>query len=112
MTKISGAIFLVVGGIVSISSYLIDKQKMKIFIFIGYFFVALGAAKLLSSFIFQSPKEDQPKRQSPQQKTISTEEKVMQKAMDPHGYIGQCAKCSTPMRRINIYCHRCGSKVQ
>jgi hypothetical protein len=29
---------------------------------------------------------------------------------DLYGYIGFCSRCGTPMRKINIYCHRCGNR--
>jgi len=118
-----------------------EDHKMKAFFYLGLFLIAVGVSKLIIKYLVQKsvPQEKHPDMQglgkqaqthpnsqhhTPDklQKTSNNQhnpqdeayiqEKIRQKVSPPHGFIGQCAKCGTPMRRINMFCHRCGSKVR
>lgn len=45
----------------------------------------------------------------PQQQQHSTHHQH-HKAHVPPGYVGVCSGCGTPMRAVNLYCHRCGMR--
>ena len=66
MVKIHWSVYLILGIGVLFTSYKIDSQKFKLFIWLGYAFLAIGVAKLVFGFITrvkESPVEKKKIRQ-------------------------------------------------
>lgn len=119
-----------------------NTNSMTIFIYLGYAFIAYGIAKILVKYIMKKNKnekklnkelpEDKTKWHRNNQKNNSNKHSQNNINMNSHnsnqntnnhiknnpesndmnGYIGLCARCGTPMRKVNVYCHRCGMKQQ
>lgn len=120
MAKIPGYLFLILGLIVSIASSVINKKELTIFVYIGYLFIAYGAAKILISLILKNEKHDNKEKQLQVPEAVRNnpqlrkeyQQKFGKIAKDMQGYVGYCPSCGTPMRGINIFCHRCGRRLQ
>jgi hypothetical protein len=130
MVKIPGYVFIGFGAILSISSYFINlsngKNSLTMFIYLGYLFIAYGVAKLLINFILKPEKKsvsgpnffgrslpEQDNANMSKESNLRTQQPPKlnpQQKNDLYSYTHQCRKCGTPMRRINIFCHRCGMK--
>jgi len=138
MVKISGWVFLIIGGIFSGTSLFINTSQktnnMNLFLYFGYLFIAYGIAKILISYISGKDKNEKNiKKRLPENNNkpfgeIRKESKNnnqqvhhhinnthqsqnnIPSSKDSNGYIGYCSRCGTPMRNLNVYCHRCGMK--
>lgn len=117
--KIPGWVLILIGSGMALLSYFINKSQntngLTIFIYVGYLFIAYGVARVTIGFILKNEQSKIDKsfdKQLPEDLRISdnTSKTLSGKKHDLYGYIGYCPKCNTPMRRINIYCHRCGMK--
>ena len=133
MAKIHGIIYLIIGIVLTIVSSVVNNaqntKSMTLFIYLGYLFIAIGAAKLIIGYVLKKDKnEKNTNRQLPDyEQNLQNDPKTYEQYRhqkeqrrshqaetggrpDLYGYIGYCPTCNTPMRRINIYCHRCGKK--
>jgi len=116
MAKIPGVVFLVMGLVMVIASSYINKvqdsNSLSFFIWIGYLFLAYGAAKVLIDFVLSRDKMERKlsERLPEEANKPSIRREYKKKFNNMYGYIGYCPKCGTPMRRINIFCHRCGMR--
>ncbi|MFT4303107.1 MAG: hypothetical protein ACMXYG_00950 [Candidatus Woesearchaeota archaeon] len=122
MAKIPGSIFIIIGILFSFLSFYLNNLQgttsLTVFIYVGYLFIAYGVAKVIIAIIMR--KEKSPTKDKrlfddsegiPDAPNLDSDRRNNTKVkMDLYGYIGYCPKCSTPMRKINIYCHRCGLK--
>ena len=88
MVKIHWSFYLILGAGVLWASYKIDPQKFKLFIWLGYVFLAVGVAKLGIWFIRR-------------EKETSFERKDVGRSV----YQPQ-------QRRATRYCRRCGDNLQ
>lgn len=117
MAKIHGIVYLIIGIIMFGVSFVINKthnnSTLTLFIYVSYIFMAVGIAKLIVNYIMNKNKKDvgdvNIDNTVPQFKPL-TDNKSNNTKNNLFGYIGVCPNCSTPMRRINVYCHRCGRK--
>jgi len=114
MAKISGIIFVILGVVVSVASYFVNSYQgtnsLLVFIYIGYAFIAYGVAKIVAKMILGKNKLSSEELQRELAGTNSINPSSVSKNSLPPGYIGRCKKCNTPMRNVNVYCHRCGLK--
>ncbi len=118
MAKIPGYVFMIIGGLLSLISFSVNKSQnsnsLTIFIYVGYLFMAYGVARVLINFILKNEKSRDKKikaNELPEDlKIMDKTSKMLTGKKDLYGYIGYCPKCGTPMRRINVFCHRCGLK--
>lgn len=115
-------------------------NSMTLFIYFGYLFIAYGIAKIAVKFIMNKEKSrGNSNKQLPEisnnknsrnkvfsqnttnnnyKNNVQSNNKLNNKTSvssqnknnDLYGYIGYCSRCGTPMRKINIFCHRCGTK--
>ena len=129
MAKLHGTVFLAVGIIMYIISFTLNKKNdnssLLLFIYISYLFIAYGISKIVVSYILQKGKKEADLKSGKRPIKYGDEiEGNIDKLSDElnvgakdgtnmqalYGYIGVCDACGTPMRKINIYCHRCGRK--
>ncbi len=99
MAKIHGLVYIVVGLFVSILSWKLNYEKLIFFFYIGWFFVLIGAFKLVLNFI---------KNKAKKQETIQTKAHHTPHSQQHAKY---CARCGNAMRMQDFYCSRCGAKV-
>jgi len=127
MVKVHGGVFLALGVLFSGLSFFVNSAQntnsLTIFIYIGYLFMAYGIAKLLVQYVLKPKQNNSARIKRPQayqaaQQQLGgqpvqhnhTQQRAVHNTPLPPGYIGRCSKCGTPMRQMNIYCHRCGQK--
>ena len=103
MAAIHGSVYLIVGLVVAIYSYFMDKKKFFVFIIIGAIFILVGIAKLIINRAKQ-PKQDihrpihAQKYQQPVQKVEQT-------------IAAYCHKCGSAIRHFDNFCGRCGQRI-
>jgi uncharacterized paraquat-inducible protein A len=102
MVKIHGIVYIIMGIFVSIASYRINYDNLLIFFYLGFFFIALGAAKIVLGFIFRKNKEEK--------NTISMARQNYPNPAQRHQY-KRCHKCSNITRLTDRFCSRCGTKM-
>jgi hypothetical protein len=134
MAKISWVIYIVLGLLFSISSYVINNMQnnnsLTIFIYVGYLFIGYGVSKLVVKYIlgknndFEKNLDKKLPDHGGMPKTGKTELNINKnnhvnhnlsdnsKSNSLYGYMGYCERCNTPMRNLNRYCHRCGLRQQ
>ncbi|MCB9358811.1 DUF308 domain-containing protein [Candidatus Woesearchaeota archaeon] len=121
MAKISGFVFILIGVLFSFMSFYLNglqgTKSLTVFIYIGFAFIAYGVAKVVINFILRKDKRKSADRRLPEEDgsvpsapNLDNLPNDGNRKKDLYGYIGYCRKCGTPMRGINIYCHRCGLK--
>jgi len=108
MAKIHGLAYIVIGVVISASSYAINYTRLVFFFYIGQFFILGGLLKL--AFNFVKKKADAPK---------AAHAENWQGAPSQHGFHRQVhrqqyrrrPKCSSVMRANDRFCSRCGARV-
>ena len=124
----------------AVSYYVNSSQgiaSLTVFIYIGYGFIAYGLAKVIVRYVMHqkgkqgidvtkpmTPKHNPPvgtvhhhappsqaqHQMKPHAHQHPTHQQAQHKAHVPPGYVSVCSGCGTPMRAVNIYCHRCGMR--
>lgn len=99
MVKIHGIIYILLGIFVAIASYLIDRNDLSVFVYVGMFFIAFGVAKIVLNFI-TGQKEEQKSGQTMQRKPN----------IHPQNF-KKCHRCGNVSRLTDRFCARCGNKM-
>lgn len=99
MAKIHGIVYILIGIFVSIASYKISYDSLILFFYMGFFFIALGAAKIVLGLILGKSKEEKP--------ASSRQNYPNQASMNQYK---RCHKCSNVMKINDRFCSRCGLK--
>lgn len=119
MAKIPGIAFLALGLVLFFISR--TMGKLAVFVYVGYIFIAYGSAKVIINYILKKDKSGgfiRKDKRLPEdlgnemQGTRNNARRDKGKAHGLLGYIGYCQGCGTPMRKINLFCHRCGLRQQ
>ena len=97
MAKIHGIVYVLIGIFVTIASYLIDRNDLWAFLYVGVFFIAFGVAKIVIQFIMGQKEEQKP--QTAQQKSIHLQN------------YKKCHRCGNVSRLTDRFCARCGNKL-
>jgi len=92
MVKIHGIAYLIIGVLVTASSYYIDKQKLIVFFYIGLIMIGIGIAKLVVKSISGSANK--------------TKRPVQQ------GSQVCCQFCGSKINYAGNYCHFCGGRIR
>ena len=91
--RIHGAAYIIVGAIVSISSFILNKEKLGIFIWVGIAMIAFGFIRML--ILSAKPAK---KQRSPTQKGA----KILQNF---------CPMCGAALHSYQNFCHMCGYRL-
>lgn len=100
MVKIHWSVYLILGIGVLLTSYNIDTQKFKLFIWVGYIFLTVGIAKLVFWFITRT-------KESPIEKKKLIRE-LHQRT--PNKFSRYCMSCGNPLSGHEIFCPKCGQR--
>jgi len=92
MAKIPGIIYICVGIMFMVASYILDAKretsKLTFFIFIGAFMVLMGLVKWAISMLKKSPKKEK-----------SSAKPVY------------CGVCGSALRSFDNFCNKCGNRI-
>ncbi len=99
--KISGWVFLVLGGIVIAASYLI--KGLKLFVFVGMLFVIYGIGKLISGFIVK----DDEKNDGKTARSDNYEELAAKELQE-----SRCKRCRCIVMSYDHFCSGCGIRLR
>ena len=97
MVKIHGLVYILIGIFVAIASYLIDRNDLSVFLYVGMFFIAFGVAKIVIQFIMGQKEQQKP--QAAQRANIH-----------PQNF-KKCQRCGNISRLTDRFCARCGNKL-
>ncbi|MBU0629107.1 MAG: hypothetical protein KKC75_08005 [Nanoarchaeota archaeon] len=104
MVKIHWSVYLILGAVTLFASYRIDPQKFKVFIWVGYLFLAAGVAKFGIGFVGN-------KKESPAER-----KQVMQEMYKPIASQGRsqvcCPRCTFNLNGYENFCPRCGAYLR
>jgi hypothetical protein len=106
MVKIHGIVYLVLGAGIILASYRIDAQGLKLFIWAGYLFLAIGVFKLVFLFISRKKESGFEKKQVQMQMQRPVSQRMQQGRFCPRcglnlkGYENFCARCGLQLRRM------------
>lgn len=100
MAKIHGLVYIIIGILVSIASWKINKESLYLFFYLGILFIGVGAAKLLLGLL----------------KNKKEEEKVVHHKVPHHQsrhlqHYRHCRRCGNVMRINDRFCGKCGYAV-
>lgn len=96
MAKIHGLVYVIIGILVSIASWKINKEALYLFFYVGILFIGVGAAKLLLSLISNKKEEE-----------IMHHRKIQPQAQHFQHY-RRCKKCGSVMKANDRFCSKCG----
>lgn len=99
MVKISGWVYVVIGFLVAIPSYVIDKEKMFLFLLLGVIFIGIGFIKIFSAT-----------KTRPKQQTAGRQGRIQKQHPKPR--IVFCPYCGQAVYETQQFCHRCRSRLK
>jgi len=97
MSKLTGFIFIFLGGIVTYTSYYVGP-KLRLFFWIGLGLLGFGVFQLIVSFVLQETATKKFKREV---------EKQLEKPR-----VIRCPQCKTPVYARANFCYHCGNKLR
>jgi len=100
MVKIHWSFYLILGAAVLFVSYKIDPQKFKLFIWLGYFFLVVGVAKLGIWFI--NKKNESPAERREIKRDVY---QLKQRA------IKYCHGCGNALMGYEKFCPMCAQRL-
>jgi len=103
MVKIHWTVYLIIGIAILFTSYKIDSQKFKLFIWLAYLFIAIGTAKLVFGYINK-------KRESPKEKK-EIRGNIYQRATQKRA-TRYCPNCGNVLNRYENFCPMCGTRLK
>jgi hypothetical protein len=103
MVKIHWSFYLILGAGVLWASYKIDPQKFKLFIWLGYVFLAVGVAKLGIWFVKRE------KESSFERRDVGRE---MHQRQTRQGAARYCPRCGNALRGHENFCSGCGVQLR
>lgn len=106
MVKIHWSIYLILGGAVLYTSNRIDSQKFKLFIWVGYLFLAFGVAKFVIWFISRK-KETRAERRE-----IRNYDYKNQRMPRQQSAAGFCQRCGNQLSGYENFCQNCGNRLR
>lgn len=142
MAKLGPAMFIIAGILLSITSKAIDSEGLKVFFWIGIFFILIGSAKLALKFVHsQTQKKREAKAQEHVQKfheqkeirshqshqtqqnhqthqrihSAQTQGYMNAQHNTPHHHqhhIKTCPKCNLQIYRNANFCPNCGTRFE
>ena len=83
--RIHGILFVIVGAIVAIYSYMLDSKSLLLFLIAGICFILFGLFRMLTS-----------------KKQKQTSYKIAQNF---------CSSCGTAAHDLQNFCHNCGNRM-
>ncbi len=102
MVKIHWSFYIILGAGVLWASYKIDPQKFKLFIWLGYVFLAVGVAKLGIWFI-RREKESSFERRDIERNVYQPRQRRVAR---------YCPKCGNALQGYENFCPMCAQRLR
>lgn len=99
MAKIHWLVYFIVGLLVSVLSWRLNKEKLIFFFYIGLIFIVVSIAKLIFGIIKKSSNKKENKHQK-----IQTQKQRIQ-------HFKRCSRCGNVIRINEGFCSVCGARV-
>lgn len=109
MARIHGLVYLLTGIGVVVISWLVNMLKFRVFIYVGFVMIIVGAVKLFFSNVSAQQKHDIP-RHLKQQQPHERQGKPSAHQLPPHE-IKRCLRCTNVLNPNDRFCNKCGARV-
>ena len=126
MAKINGIVYMIIGLIIILVSWKVDRKELFVFIYAGYIMIVVGVVKLI--FVRKVNTREKagstvhPARRHPQRQHTSTHHQSPQ-ASQPHKSAPtgnmpmssretkRCLRCSNALSPYDKFCNKCGARI-
>ena len=106
MAKIHGLVYIGIGVFIGVFSYMLNREKLIFFIYIGLLFVLIGCAKLFLGLLNKGGERTTGKIHISQQ--APNAQNRQHQGQQSHKY---CQSCGNVARAHDSFCSRCGNKI-
>lgn len=108
MARIHGLVYIGIGAFIGIFSFMLNREKLVFFIYIGLLFVLIGCAKLFLGFLSKSDERAAKKTPLSQVPNVQHRQNYQHRGQQSHKY---CPSCGNVARAHDSFCSRCGNRI-